>query len=269
MSKNKELLNEFYQNKKYGDEEFKFLKYPDVNKYEYVISNYGRLFKFINGKEKKVHEDKDGYYMTSIYVTRKGVRKSITVGIHRLVAYTFIKNKPIECDIVNHLDGNKKNNKSTNLEFTTPKGNTDHAIKMGLQINSGPNCPSAIYPEKVVREICQYLEDGYDVLSIYKIFTHHEKVIDRAFYALIFSIKSKKRHREISSEYNIPDKIESITKKKFTPEEEDLIIKLIKEGKRSIDIVKIFGGTTVKNKFGRRICDKVRALKKTGLTFND
>ena len=65
------------------------------------------------------------------------------------------------------------------------------------------------------------------------------------------------------------DKIEYITKKKFTPEEEDLIIKLIKEGKRSIDIVKIFGGTTVKNKFGRRICDKVRALKKTGLTFND
>ena len=39
--------------------------------------------------------------------------------------------------------------------------------------------------------------------------------------------------------------------------------------KRSIDIVKTFGGTTVKNKFGRRICDKVRALKKTGLTFND
>ena len=72
MGKTKELLNNFYQNKKYDDEEFKFLKYPDVNKYEYVISNYGRLFKFIDGKEKKVHEDKDGYYMTSIRVTRKG-----------------------------------------------------------------------------------------------------------------------------------------------------------------------------------------------------
>ena len=34
MGKTKELLNNFYQNKKYDDEEFKFLKYKE-KKYRY------------------------------------------------------------------------------------------------------------------------------------------------------------------------------------------------------------------------------------------
>ena len=42
------LLESFYKYKKYDDEVFKFLIYPVVNKYKYVISTYGRVFSIVN-----------------------------------------------------------------------------------------------------------------------------------------------------------------------------------------------------------------------------
>ena len=52
--------------------------------------------------------------------------------VHRLVATHFVPNdKPMECTIVNHLDSNFLNNDASNLEWTTYKGNMQHALKKG------------------------------------------------------------------------------------------------------------------------------------------
>ena len=255
------LLLEFNKFKEFDDEEFKFLVYPDVIQYKYVISSYGKLFTFVNMNRKCVFYDKDGYERTSISVIKNGIKKSILVGIHRLVAYTFCT-KLEGCDVVNHLDGNKRNNKYTNLEWTTPLGNTRHALRTGLQCNSGPNCPSAVYTENTVRTICQMFEDGYDNFEIYKYITNHECVEDRAVYALIHSIKTGKRHKDISSEYDIPKEVTSKKKPKFSKEDTILINKLILEGKTTSEIVKYFGGQTCHDKIGKRVCDKVRAQRK-------
>lgn len=51
--------------------------------------------------------------------------------IHRLVALAFIEKvegKPH----VNHLDGNKKNNHYSNLEWCTPQENNEHGVRIGL-----------------------------------------------------------------------------------------------------------------------------------------
>ena len=51
--------------------------------------------------------------------------------IHRLMAETFIPN-PNDKAHVNHIDGNKLNNKLDNLEWATPQENSQHAVSTGL-----------------------------------------------------------------------------------------------------------------------------------------
>ena len=52
--------------------------------------------------------------------------------VHRLVANAFIKNTKNYKE-VNHIDGNKKNNKVENLEWCNRSQNMQHAVRLGLK----------------------------------------------------------------------------------------------------------------------------------------
>lgn len=58
-------------------------------------------------------------------------KKSICRGIHIFIALAFIPN-PDRLPEVNHLNAIKSDNRACNLEWTTRKGNMEHAAKMGL-----------------------------------------------------------------------------------------------------------------------------------------
>lgn len=64
----------------------------------------------------------------NVQVTRKARKNWI---LHRLVATVFIEN-PQALPVVDHVDGNKLNNRAVNLEWVTHKENSRRAIKMGL-----------------------------------------------------------------------------------------------------------------------------------------
>jgi hypothetical protein len=67
-------------------------------------------------------------YMHSVFLD-KG--KRVQVPTHRVIALAFVPN-PDNKPIVNHIDGNKQNNKPENLEWVTIKENVQHAIDNGL-----------------------------------------------------------------------------------------------------------------------------------------
>ena len=76
---------------------------------------------------KPIYDKSCGYLIVTL--CHEGVRKNKRV--HRLIAESFIPN-PQNKAHVNHIDGNKLNNTITNLEWNTPKENTNHSIKLGL-----------------------------------------------------------------------------------------------------------------------------------------
>src|SRR5258708_934258 len=100
----------------------------------YSITEDGKVFihDFIRidgrkfpAKFKKTQIRIDGYEV--IGLTKNGKNKLLFV--HRLVAETFLPHLS-NLNIVNHLDGNRKNNKIENLEWTTSSGNSQHAFRV-------------------------------------------------------------------------------------------------------------------------------------------
>lgn len=74
------------------------------------------------------HVDRCGY--REVLFSENGKTKNYLV--HRLIAETFIPN-PDNLPFVNHIDGNKTNNRVENLEWCTRSENTKHSYKIGLQ----------------------------------------------------------------------------------------------------------------------------------------
>ncbi len=96
----------------------------------YTVSSYGRVFG-VAGKELSQRKATNGYLRVNL---RKGdipYEKPTVTHIHRLVAEAFLP-KVEGKNHINHLDGDKNNNKVENLEWCTPEENLQHAWQNGL-----------------------------------------------------------------------------------------------------------------------------------------
>lgn len=108
-------------------------RWADIPGYEglYQVSDQGRVKHLVYGKVKqerilKNNNHPGGYLM--VVLSRNGKEKNCLV--HRLVALAFIGDRP---DLsINHKDGNKRNNRPSNLEYLTLADNNKHARENGL-----------------------------------------------------------------------------------------------------------------------------------------
>jgi hypothetical protein len=96
----------------------------------YFVSSCGRVVsrrKYTGFKFLAQYKDSKGYFKLKL----SDKNKDITIYVHVLVARAFC-NGYCEGLQVNHIDGIKTNNVSSNLEWVTAKRNVQHAIEMGL-----------------------------------------------------------------------------------------------------------------------------------------
>lgn len=122
-----------------------FCEHPD-----YFVSDKGRVRH--NGRILSGSVHQDGY----IFVTIKGKQ----MPIHRLVANCFL-HSVVGKTVVNHIDGNKMNNASSNLEWCTQSENVKHSIENCLQPKG-----LSTYNGKFSQEERQKIKEEWDVGNV-------------------------------------------------------------------------------------------------------
>ena len=91
------------------------------------------------------------------------------IGVHRLVALTFLENKN-NLPIVNHKDGNKTNNNINNLEWCTASENLSHAYKTGLKIATSNHLKKKILQYDKKRNFIKEWESTKEIEKELKIY---------------------------------------------------------------------------------------------------
>ena len=127
------------------NEEWKLIKeFPN-----YKISNMGRVINKNTNRLLRPALSYAGYYEVHLWKDRKGTTKRI----HQLVYKTFAEDENLSGYVINHKDGNKKNNNFLNLEKITPQENNYHATYI-------------IKTNKSAKTI-QQLNDNYEIIRIF------------------------------------------------------------------------------------------------------
>jgi hypothetical protein len=103
-----------------------FIEIPDTQG-EYMVSDAGQIKSMKTNRLLKFSKGSSGY--SQVGLRAQGRKRTIMV--HRLVAAAHVPN-PLNLPVVNHINGDKLDNRATNLEWCTYSQNSIHANRAGL-----------------------------------------------------------------------------------------------------------------------------------------
>lgn len=135
----------------------------------YEVSNEGRVRRVANNKILKSSINSSGYLKVTLSIDKK----VSTHYVHRLVMLTFQKEGWFKGAIVNHMDGNKLNNRLDNFEWITVSENTKHAYATGL-INKKKNAKLNIYDARIIRHLYKSVPSYQVIADIFEV--HHKTI---------------------------------------------------------------------------------------------
>lgn len=126
----------------------------------YQVSDLGNIRS--SSKPIKQFPNRNGYSLVSLRMR--------TFSVHRLVAKAFVPN-PRNLPVVNHINGIKSDCRAVNLEWTTARGNSRHALINGLMSDVGENARLAKLTKSDVLEIANMLpyKSNTDIARIYNV----------------------------------------------------------------------------------------------------
>lgn len=126
--------------------------YPD-----YAVGDDGSVW---SKKRKHWTRMKPTINTAGYYVVTLGSRPRKQYKVHRIVAASFIGSCPVGL-VVNHIDGVKRNNCPSNLEYVTLGENNSHASRIGLsRQNEGELNHRSKLTDEQVRELVSALQHG-------------------------------------------------------------------------------------------------------------
>lgn len=149
---------------------------PDNSRY--WICKDGYLWDTLLNKAVPLSINSSGYLMCTLKGD-DGVRR--TFGLHRLLALTFLRGSSWQKGlVVNHINGNKRDNRLENLEWVTYRENAEHAGKYGLSSKCLPISVRDVFTGEVVAypsitAAAECLGLSKDAVN-YRVFTREGKV---------------------------------------------------------------------------------------------
>lgn len=120
----------------------------------YEVSDHGNVRNVLTSRVLKPGVKSNGYLVVVLRKNEKGNTKLV----HQLVAGSFCR-KDGDKLVVDHIDGNKKNNHASNLRYCTSSENNKSVYRLGLKI------PAHAYDQPTNKRI-RVVETGETYRSI-------------------------------------------------------------------------------------------------------
>lgn len=121
--------------------------------HSYEVSSAGEVRRVGSAQALRTSGHRSGYRLVSL-----GQGTKFTV--HSLVALAFIGPRPPRHD-VNHKDGDKTNNRLSNLEYLSRGENHRHAYRLGLMDHWGDKNPRCKLTRAMVAQMKKLRADGW------------------------------------------------------------------------------------------------------------
>lgn len=192
--------------------------YSNNKKYIYDVYENGYIYDVKKDMPLKTSIAKNGYLQAYIHYNDKGKMW----GVHRFIMFVLNPVENMEKLEVNHINGNKLDNRLCNLEWCTSSENKIHAFKIGLMTQSEEHNAGAKLSDDQFIEICELLQNGEKIKNIAKKYNVSN--------SLIYAIRDKSLRNYISEKYTFSKR------RRLNIEEAEEICQMIKDGYTSKEI---------------------------------
>lgn len=206
-------------------------EFENIKDFENYKINRDGVVLGLSGQELTKQLNVDGYPV--VYLRRDG--KNHCKRVHRLLMIQFVDN-PNNFPVVNHIDGDKTNYSLENLEWTTVKGNAEHA----REVLNVQHLPNVSVDDDTVHSICRLLQDGMDVKSICREIGVSKHVVHK--------INTKSNWTHISDKYCFDKRVGKILVEHIYQ-----IVELVNQGYKSPAIVDFFNTPEITTDVVKRI----------------